>query len=178
MANEEVREKDTGEEKAPKKKGFKKLLIMAAAALILIAGAGAFAAWKFNLGPFAELNKVQKKIVGLRGDQEERPNPRATLGPIKPLDTFIVNLIGEKGERYLKITMNVEMDGSKALEEVTKREPQIRDAIIILLSSKTFEDVMQVEGKEKLKKEIITRVNSFVGTGKAKQVYFTEFVVQ
>ena len=100
------------------------------------------------------------------------------VGPIHAFETFIVNLSSEEGERYLKLTVNIEVDNPKVLQEVTKRVPQLRDAIIILLSSKSLKDLDYTDGKAKLKREILARINSFLSSGKAKRVYFTEFVVQ
>ena len=50
--------------------------------------------------------------------------------------------------------------------------------VISLLGSKSFEDVRTIEGKNFLREEILLRVNALLVTGKAKRVFFTEFVVQ
>ncbi|MBW2087159.1 MAG: flagellar basal body-associated FliL family protein [Deltaproteobacteria bacterium] len=56
--------------------------------------------------------------------------------------------------------------------------PQIKDSLLVLLSSKTFIDIKTVEGKMRLRMEIIGRINNFLTSGRVKNVYFTEFVVQ
>jgi flagellar basal body-associated protein FliL len=38
--------------------------------------------------------------------------------------------------------------------------------------------VRSIEGKNFLREEMLLRINSLLVTGKAKSVYFTEFVVQ
>ncbi len=176
MANEETEVKKKEETEAPpKKKGFMKLIVLLLLAVLALGGGAGFAAWKFSLWPFTQLGMVDKKI---EKPKEQAKKDGNEMGPLKPLDTFIVNLVGDKGERYLKVTMNMELDDPKTLDEVTKKEPQLRDAVIILLSSKAFADVMGSEGKEKLKKEILARINSFIGTGRVRRVFFTEFVIQ
>ena len=55
-----------------------------------------------------------------------------------------------------------------------------RDAIISLLSTKTSDQILTVEGKDKLRREVRERVNAFFAGSKAKvqDVYIVEFVVQ
>ncbi|MFN7904858.1 MAG: flagellar basal body-associated protein FliL [Pseudobdellovibrionaceae bacterium] len=57
-----------------------------------------------------------------------------------------------------------------------KRKSQVRDIIIILLSSKTYDEVSNREGKESLRNEIKEQLNSFLTTGEISAVYFTEFI--
>ena len=59
-----------------------------------------------------------------------------------------------------------------------KSFPTVMDSILVLLSSKAFEDVYSVQGKFKLKDEITTRVNRFLVVGHVKDAYFTEFIIQ
>ena len=64
-------------------------------------------------------------------------------------------------------------------EEAFKKEvPKIRDSLIILLTSKGFDDISSIQGKLKLREEILYRINNVLGEGKAKAIYFTDFVVQ
>jgi len=56
--------------------------------------------------------------------------------------------------------------------------PQIRDLLLTLLSSKTFDEVRTAEGKQQLREEIIARVNQVLDRDVVKAVYFTEFIVQ
>jgi len=100
------------------------------------------------------------------------------LGVMVPLDSFIVNLAGSQGKRFLKATMTLELNAPEVHSEVNENKQKIVDSILVLLSSKTFEEVYSVQGKFKLKDEITTRVNRFLLMGHVKDVYFTEFVIQ
>ena len=62
--------------------------------------------------------------------------------------------------------------------EVEKRMPQMRDAILLLIGNKTYEELQDLQGKKQLKAEITSKINSFLKVGKVKAVYFTNFVVQ
>jgi flagellar FliL protein len=176
--NKQTKQEDKQEE-APKKSNGKLWLVILVA-VVLMLGSGGFFAWKFLLAAPNKANLLKKKIgtqsssVARKETEEKKP----TLGPIQPLETFIVNLNSADGQRYLKATMSVELSDEAAIKEAATRTAQLRDAIIILLSSKTLEEINKLEGKEMLKREIVARVNGFLTEGKAKRVYFTEFVVQ
>jgi flagellar basal body-associated protein FliL len=54
----------------------------------------------------------------------------------------------------------------------------VRDAMIVLLSSKQLSDITDFEGKALLKEDILERLNDLLDTGSVQSVLFTEFVVQ
>ncbi len=98
------------------------------------------------------------------------------IGKVVPMETFLVNLAGSKGGKLAKITMDLEVSNADVMGEIDRRKPQIRDIVIILLSSKSLEQVSSREGKDFLRDEIRDRVNSFLTKGKINKVYFTEFL--
>lgn len=93
-----------------------------------------------------------------------------------PMETFVVNLAGSRGRKLLKVNMEFEVEGDLVQDEIDKRKPQIRDIIIILLSSKTYEDLSARKGKEFLRDEIRDTVNAFLTRGRINKVLFTEFI--
>ena len=112
------------------------------------------------------------------GGHAEKGAKGEAAAPILPLETFIANLADEGGSRYLKATFQIEFVGVAVPPEVTPRLPKIRDLLLTLLSSKTFDDVRTPEGKQQLREEIIARVNQVLERDAVKAVYFTEFIVQ
>lgn len=171
-----------GEEKPkegkPKKGGSKKLLIIIIAAALVLAGAG--------VGAFLLLGGKGKK-----GDAEHAAEPaggehgggdahggkggagKSTLVAFEP---FILNL-AEQG-RFLKMTMQLELADAGYQAMVADKMPQLRDAIITLVSSKSVESLTSPEGKMQLKDELLLRVNMAIGKDAVKSIYFTEFVMQ
>lgn len=99
-----------------------------------------------------------------------------TTGHTIPLETFLVNLSGSRGNNILKVDMELEVDGDGVLKEIEKRKPQIRDIVIILLSSKTYKEIETADGKNALRDEIRDRVNAFLTKGKIKRVLFTNII--
>jgi flagellar FliL protein len=165
MADADKKEQVKTEEAQPKKSGLVKWVIIGLAALLVLGGGG-FVSYKTFLKP------AEKEV------KEESAPVRLDLGPTFPLDTFIVNLSGGAGERYLKVTMELELKENNLVVEVEKRRPQVRDTILLLLSSKTFDDIATFRGKTKLRNEITSRLNAVLPPASIKKVYFTEFVVQ
>lgn len=94
------------------------------------------------------------------------------------LDPFIVNLAKSGGNRFLKVTVSLEMSSPDVRFELKKNIKKITDSILLLLSTKVFKDVYSVQGKFTLKSEITTRTNQFLTKGVVKGAYFTEFIIQ
>jgi len=101
-----------------------------------------------------------------------------TLGVLYAMEPFIVNLVDPNVQRYLKLKIELELNNKPVQSEIDLRMPQIKDSLLVLLSSKSFNDIKTVEGKMRLRMEIISRINNFLTEGRVKNVYFTEFVVQ
>ncbi len=122
--------------------------------------------------------KVEDVIRGEHEAQnhEKHGSEESFIGQIVPLETFIINLAGSKGRKIAKVSMEIELDTVKLASEIEKRKPQIRDIIINILSSKTFDEVSTKEGKDKLRNELKDTVNAFLTSGQIKSVYFTEFI--
>ncbi len=120
---------------------------------------------------------LDKVIEGEHQTQatEEHSKPEE-VGKVIPLETFVVNLAGSKGRKVLKVNMELEINGQDVIQEIENRKAQIRDFIIIILSSKSIEEVSAKEGKDALRNEIKDNINSFLSKGKIINVYFTELI--
>lgn len=146
--------------------------------LLLALGAGAFFAWpivkeKLLGGDAAPSNATeQSDSVGQPMDAPAGETEMVTL------PTFVVNLADPLGRRYLKLTLSVEVASPEAAETLNQSQPKVRDAIILLLSSKTFAELGSIDSKIQLKDEIVKRLNQIMGGSSILRVYFTEMVVQ
>ncbi len=147
-----------GEEK--KKSSLVKIIIMVVAVAAL-AGGGFFAYLKFFKKPH---NEPKKPVV--------------EQAVIQEMGTYLVNLADPGGKRYLKITMQFELTNAKVSQELARRTVEVRDKIIMLLSSKEYEEIGNPTGKMTLKKELISQLNRILQDGQVKEIYFTEFLVQ
>jgi flagellar FliL protein len=164
------KEKETDAEKSEEDPKRKKVPINIIIIIILglcLIGGGVFV-WKSGL-----FSKGADES-GIESGNKEKEQ----IGPILSLDTFIVNLIGERNKNYLKAKIELELDSERTIVEINKRLPQIRDSILTLLSSKSSSDINTLEGKYQLRAEILTSINQFLKTGKIKNIYFTDFIIQ
>jgi len=102
----------------------------------------------------------------------------AKLGPLFSLDTFIVNLADAGRNRYLRVTMDLELAESADAGKLNHRLSQVRDSILMILPTKHFEDIASMEGKMALRDEIMAKLNSLFAKNLVTNIFFTEFVVQ
>jgi flagellar FliL protein len=147
------------------------LLIGVLMVLMVGMGGGLFLMWN-------KLSDISLQGNANAGVQNGQDNPEQPLGPIYALETFIVNLADKGGNRYLRVTMDLELGNPELEVELGKRLPQVRDSILMILPSKRFDDINSVEGKIALRDEIIETLNGFFTQGKVTNIYFKEFVVQ
>ena len=171
MADEEKEEfeenqENTGGEQKRKKVPIN-LIIIAILALCLLGGG--FYVWKSGLLSGDDSGE---------GSLDDQETVHEEMGPTYPLDTFIVNLVGGRGKNYLKARVELELDSDKTVAEIDKYLPKIKDAILTMMSSKSNEEISSLEGKYQLRAEIISTLNQFLKSGKVKNVYFTDFIVQ
>jgi len=107
----------------------------------------------------------------------------------------IINLADLSGNKYIRISVvleflppdpiyfelteeekNAYLDGFN--QDMEAKMPIINDVIITLLSTKTFDTIYTVSGKDELRNEIMNQVNSRIPEHRVIAVYFTEFVTQ
>jgi flagellar FliL protein len=101
-----------------------------------------------------------------------------TMSQTYALETFVVNLNDPGGKRYLKTTIELEYLTEDVGAELLNRLPQLRDLILLQLSSKGLEDIQSVDGKIALRRELLQRINQTLTSGKVRNLYFTQFVIQ
>lgn len=155
-----------------KKKSSMLLIVIGLVVVLLLAGGG-------GAVYFLVLKKPETTAAGEGGGAKEGATPKSatSLGETVELPPFIVNLSGEGG-RYIKTVLVMQVSSKAVKEELTNRAPQIKDAIISVLSSKTPDEVLTPEGKLELKLELVKRMNQTLSSGVVTELFFTEFVVQ
>jgi flagellar FliL protein len=99
-------------------------------------------------------------------------------GQLVSLPLFLVNLADPLGRRYLKLGIEVEVRDPEAEAALAKYEAKVKDTLLLLLSSKTYEGLSTMKAKMELKQEIADRLNQIIGNGGVLRVYITEMVIQ
>jgi flagellar protein FliL len=167
MAEESPQE----ETPAAAKAGKGKLFLIVALVAVLVLGGGA--AWFLGLIPHGHKG-------GESAEAKDEPvlEGKDRLGAVQGLDPFIANLADDDGKRYLRTTLQVEFFEPKTPEDFNRHQPQIRDLLLTLFTSKAFSEIRTPQGKALLREEIINRMNRVFHRDIVKAVYFTEFIVQ
>jgi flagellar FliL protein len=122
-------------------------------------------------GPAGEASADEDHATGAQG-----PNP--AMGPGYTFETFIVNVAGTGGRRYLKCTITVEFDKNAGVNEAGTKVPLMRDAVIDILSSKTLDDLEPGPLRDALREELVATISSVITKAGVTRVFFNEFVVQ
>lgn len=143
-----------------KPKKSKKLLfiIIGVVVLALVAGGAAF----FLL----------KKAPAEDGDEEATEEAYEPAPPkvdpkapptFLPLDSMVVNLADEGGNRFVQLAITLQVDDAKIAESMKAYMPAIRNAILILISQRTADQMLGIEGKMDLSQDITAEVSNIMG---------------
>ena len=161
---------------------MKMVIIIVAGTLVLGLG-GAFAFFKLMAGGQGKDDqKAEAPVAKAAGQGETEAKHVAgkanTPGTIYDVEPFIVNLADTPEVRYLKLTVKLELESQDTSAELASRVPQLRDTILVLLTSKDAASIRTPQGKFQLRDEITQRVNSLLPKPGVRAAYFTDFVVQ
>jgi flagellar FliL protein len=144
---------------------------------------------------------MSKKAAAAAAEDVEEVAHAAPKGPptFLPLDNMVVNLADPGGEKVAQVGITLEVVDLKAVEKVKVYLPAIRSGILLLISQRTAEDLLQIEGKEKLSQDIlvealkpfgggeevdpkdkkaVARAKKLAEAGPVRGVYFSSFIVQ
>lgn len=131
-----------GEPKPRKKRTL--LYVLITLSLLGAAGGGA---WMF-LGQTSELTEAV---------------PVKAVPPVFfPLETFTVNLVPEYGDQYLQVEMTVKAIDQKAIDDVRARMPEVRNRVLLLLSSMRASQLAPVAGKLRLAEAVRSEINTLI----------------
>jgi flagellar protein FliL len=128
-----------------KKKG--RLLIVIGIVVLLVAGGGG--AWML-LGAGKKAGHAEVKVA-------------ASVPPtFFTLDPFVVNLAGEV-QHYLQVGIDLKIADEHVKDQIKAHLPEIRNGVLLLLSSKQIDELSSLEGKNQLRAEIREAVNQPLG---------------
>ena len=162
-------------------KGNKLLLIVIIVLIVVIAGGGIFA--------FMMLKSMNKDVESpIKAETEvfvlgSAASSKEAAGEVEPL-TFINNIYLSK--KIIKISMEVQMTTNGLGKKVAAAYPaeakekmvEIKDAINMIISSKTEEQLGSADGKEKLKIDLKNGIEEIVGKSRVVRINFVEFIMQ
>jgi len=146
------------------------IFIIMIGVLLMVAMGGGF----FIL--VGKISSLEASMV--KSDDGSEQEGLEAVRPIFSLDTMIVNLADQGGRRYLRVALQTELKTEASIGKLNDRLPQVKDALLKILSSRRFDDVNSTEGKNLLRDELIAKLNEILKDESVSNIYFTEFVIQ
>lgn len=138
----------------PKAKGKKLLVIvMAAVVLLVLGGAG----WFFFLRHAATED-------GEDAAPAAHAAAKSTTPPVfLPMDNMVVNLADPGGEKFVQVGITLGVIDQHTSDAVKANLPTVRNAVLLLISQRTSDELLTKGGKEKLAHEILREVAAPLG---------------
>lgn len=178
-----------------KKKGGKKVILIAVISVLLLGGGGTgFYFWRLAGTQAAESpdKKAGDKKVKKSGEEsDEQPKSSKNSGVVESaipedeevkhvveLPPFIVNLADTEQARYLRMTVSLGIAGEESEKPDQLFMTRIRNAMLAVLSEKSSDQILTVEGKTKLRKELLDAAQAASSEPEVKAIYITDFIVQ
>ena len=162
-----------------KPKGKKMLIIILAVVLLLVVGGGAAAFLLMKKGQGDE-DGEDATAAETKGGKAAAPKGPPTF---LPFDNMVVNLADPGGNRFVQIGITLQVDDFVASDQIKVYMPSLRSAILLILSQRTTEELLQVQGKEQLAADITTEISRQLGYDDKKHnpiqaVLFSSFIIQ
>ena len=158
----------------------KRVLIVIGLLITILIGMGGYLYWllKQEDAPKAVMKPQEVQtptITTLEQGKDEESLDK--IGPLYDLDQFTLNLRSDNGGVYLIIKISLELSMAELKNELDAKNAVIRDVIIRILESKSYETLLSDKGKEEAMDEIINILNSMLEDGYIKNAYITKFIV-
>ncbi|GGN16968.1 MULTISPECIES: flagellar basal body-associated FliL family protein [Marinomonas] len=155
------------------KSGSKKKLIIIVALLLVLMGGGAAAYFFLLSGPSSGGSSAEAEAAALANE----PSIYLDLAP-----AFTIDFMVEGRQRYVQLNMTVKSKNASQVDAVTLHMPLIRNSLVLLFSSQSFDELQTAEGKVALKTAALDAINGILeqetGQGGIDAVLFTNFVMQ
>lgn len=100
------------------------------------------------------------------------------LGVMYEIKDLTINPDGSGGQRYLVVSIGLQVRSQDDVNDLTRKEIVVKDAIIAILSKKTVEQLTTVDSRNELKQEIGVAINQILEKPSVRNLFFTQFVMQ
>jgi flagellar FliL protein len=100
------------------------------------------------------------------------------LGVMYEIKDITINPAESKGQRFLVMSVGLQVRSDKDVQDVVRREIVIRDAIIAILSKKTVDQLSDINIRNDLKQELGVAINQILDKPSVRNLFFTQYVMQ
>ncbi len=170
-----------------KKSGNPMMIVLIALIVILMVAIGGIGYVLYSKGFFDDQAAGDKKTEEPEKKDEKNPENVFFNSEIKDL---ILNVTTSKGrEKLMKLSFSIKSTEPTIDALVTANKPEIVDIVIHQISSRNSEELLTAAGKDLLKEELLSEVNTILNEAVAenpeikeknmvKDIYFTTFVIK
>ena len=162
-------------------KKLRLLMIISVLAVVVAIGGISFGIIR-SASMATEVDRLREVVLKVDSGNEEALrgilDDERKVGAIHSLGNFVVNLVDPGNVRYVNTRIELEVEDAEFLPQILKRDAQLKDSVISLLGSRTYEELTGLDGKTRLREELTARFNRLLPEGQVARIYFTEFVIQ
>ncbi|HEY6805136.1 MAG TPA: flagellar basal body-associated FliL family protein [Pyrinomonadaceae bacterium] len=155
---------------APKKRSKKLLFIILLLVLLMGGGGGGFMFWRHRS---AQAQAATAKV----DTKKEKKSEEDDVKEVIELLPFVVNLADREEPKYLRMTVSLGIG-----EGTEKPDPlfttKVRNAILAVVTTKTADQILTVDGKTELRKEMLEAAQTAADKPAIHAIYITDFIVQ
>jgi len=151
---------DASAEAKPKSK--KLLFIIIGVVVLALIGAGA-AFFLLKKSPADEEGEDGAPAAEARAPAPPPKRDPKAPPTFLPMDAMVVNLADPGGNRFAQLAITLQLDDPKVAEEIKVYMPTIRNGILILISQRTAEQMLAIQGKNDLTQDIIAEISAVMG---------------
>lgn len=94
------------------------------------------------------------------------------------LENIIINPAESNGNRYLVLSLAIELDTQADLGEIDQMRVEVLDKVNFLLVKKTTEELSDRNQRESIKQDLKDEINTIFNRNMVRNLYFTKYVIQ
>jgi flagellar FliL protein len=111
-------------------------------------------------------------------DKPEGAADETDIKQVIEMQPFIVNLADKNESRYLRMSISLGVGGGDDAKVDSLFTTKIRNGILAIVTTKTSDQVLTVEGKDQLRKEMLKAARAAANKPEVLSIYITDFIVQ
>jgi flagellar FliL protein len=151
------------------------VLVLAVLGLIG-AGAGAWFGGPLVTPMIAEAAAGGGEGGGGHGGGHGGEGGEAAEGPLL-IDNLVLNPAGSGGTRLLVAAVSLDADAD-AQETLAARDAEARDLLLMILSSRTVDELSDISLRETLREDLRRALNALLGYDGVHRIFLPQFVIQ
>ncbi len=154
-------------EKAPRKFKLPKPVLLAGIVLAMLG-------FQF----FASRLLIKKMFFTGTPSEAKAEEVNEEVGEFYMIEELIINPAATGGRRHLLVSLGLEFHDPLLKEELSKRDPQIRDNLITLLAGQEVPVLTDIRYREDIRKSLLEAINYHLKEAKVERLYFVKYVFQ